>query len=264
MSGPAALRRAPGPRWVFVCGLHRTGTSLLARLLAAHPAIAAIEGAQVPEGEGAYLQGAIPHTALHGVPGHYATDAAQHLVEGCRYDTLAARERLLADWGPWFGASAAWRLEKSPVNLVRMRLYQQLFPMAHFVVIVRHPEAMAAALAKWSERAAGELIDYALDAYALAFTDLAHLHCAAMVRYEDLVAAPGKQLARLLRFLALAPVSPGEEVHDANRDYLGVAEMDAAQAARAAQWGYAPGLRVEAWDAPLRHPLRSVREAAES
>ena len=69
-------------RYLFVAGLHRTGTSLLARMIAAHSQISAIENAPVPEDEGAYLQGAIPHTALSGRPGHYATDPAQHFVEG--------------------------------------------------------------------------------------------------------------------------------------------------------------------------------------
>ena len=71
-----------GHRHIFVAGLHRSGTSLIARLLAEHPDIAAITDAPVPESEGCYLQGAIPHAARHGVPGHFATDPEQHLVEG--------------------------------------------------------------------------------------------------------------------------------------------------------------------------------------
>lgn len=41
--------------YLFVCGLHRTGTSLLARMLAAHPQKDGIREAPVPEHEGAYL-----------------------------------------------------------------------------------------------------------------------------------------------------------------------------------------------------------------
>ena len=66
-------------RFVFVAGLHRTGTSLLARIIGSHPEISMIEGSGVPENEGCYLQGAIPHTALHGRPGHFATDSPGHL-----------------------------------------------------------------------------------------------------------------------------------------------------------------------------------------
>ena len=84
----------PRSRFVFVAGLHRTGTSLLARIIAAHPAISAIENAPVPESEGCYLQGAIPHTALDGRPGHYATDPLQHHTEQSPWNTLETQRRL--------------------------------------------------------------------------------------------------------------------------------------------------------------------------
>ena len=250
-------------RYVFVAGLHRTGTSLLARLAAMHPALSAIENAPVPEGEGAYLQGAIPHTALDGVPGHYATDPAQHLVEGCAYDTLAVRDRLTADWEPWFDDTAKWRLEKSPVNLVRMRLYQQLFPTAQFIVILRHPEAMAAALAKWTDRSHGALIRYALDAYASMTRDLPYLHCAIVIRYEDLIAHPAAHMAAVDRFLSLAPHDRStafEALRDGNRDYSGCGAMTARQADRAAALGYGRHLSVDPFEPVLRHPLREVRQ----
>ncbi len=134
-------------RYVFVGGLHRSGTSLVARLIAGLPGVGAITDAPVPENEGVYLQGAIAHTALHGAPMRFATDPAQHHTEGSRHDTLETRLRIEADWAPHFGPGH-WRVEKSPVNLTRMRLYQQLFPLSQFVVVMRHPEAVAAATAK--------------------------------------------------------------------------------------------------------------------
>ena len=260
--GGRAQRWRGGPRFVFVGGLHRTGTSLVARLIARHPAISSITDAPVPENEGVYLQGAIPHTARDGVPGHYATDPAQHLIEGCRFDTLAVRDRLLADWTPWFAPGARWWLDKSPGNLVRTRLYQQLFPMAHFVLILRHPEAMAAALAKWSDRPAEQLIDYALDAYELAFGELEFLHCAAVLRYEDLVADAERELVRLWRFLDLAPGPLDDPLRDGNADYEGAVAMTPGQATRAARYGYGAGLAAERWCAPLHHPLRHIAERA--
>ncbi len=254
-------------RYLFVCGLHRTGTSLLTRLLAAHPEIDAITDAPVPENEGAFLQGAIPHTALHGIPGEYAADPRQHLVEGCAFDTLQTRLRMEHDWEPWFTGSGSWRVEKSPVNLTRMRLYQQLFPLSQFVVILRHPEAMAAALAKWTSRSPAELIDYALDAYDLALADLEYLHAAMIVRYEDLVAHPQPTFDRLARFCSLRPVEVSHAVIDGNSRYREATRCNAAQAERARRYGYLPGLRTN--PGPLsgppivRHPLRLVREAAQ-
>ena len=174
-------------RYVFVCGLHRSGTSLVTRMIAGLPGVAGIEGAPVPENEGVYLQGAIPHTARDGVPMHFATDPAQHHVEGSAYDRLETKRRIEADWAPWF-AEAPWRVEKSPVNLTRMRLYQQLFPMAQFVVVTRHPEAVAGAVRKWRDMPFGAMIDHWIDAHRVVAGDLPFLH-AALVLHDDRGAA---------------------------------------------------------------------------
>ncbi len=249
-------------RYVFVAGLHRTGTSLLTRLLSGHPAIGAITGSPAPEDEGCYLQGAIPHTARHGIPGHYALDPAQHHVEGSFYDTLETRRRLVADWDLWFPEQGSWRIEKSPVNLMRMRLYQQLFPLAQFIVILRHPEAMAAALSKWTDRAQQDLVAYALDAYDIVARDLEYLHAACVIRYEDLVRDPERVMAGLFAFLDLEPRPICEPVRDGNADYAYADGAGAGRASRMAAWGYAPGGAVEAFTPIVRHPLRAVREKA--
>ncbi len=248
-------------QYIFIAGLHRTGTSLLARMIGSHPDIAQIEGAPVPENEGCYLQGAIPHTAQHGIPGHFATDPAQHLIEECRFDTLATRERLNADWATWFDSEKTWRLEKSPVNLTRMRLYQQLFPLAHFVVILRHPEAMAAALAKWSDRSAPKLIDYALDAYELALRDVQFLHRAYVLRYEDLVKEP-ERLDTLFTWLGITPIRNEVLLRDGNAEYHDAAPMDGRQAVRAHKFGYGPNMAVAPATLEIVHPLRINREGA--
>ena len=247
-------------RFVFVAGLHRTGTSLLTSLLAQHPAISTISGSPVPENEGCYLQGAIPHTALHGRPGHYATDPAQHLVESGPFDNLPTRDRMLADWSRWFDPQAAWWLEKSPVNLIRMRLYQQLFPTCQFVVILRHPEKMAAALAKWCDRPAAELIDYALAAYRIMLEDFSRLHWAVVIRYEDLVADPRRYAAALFRFLDLPDNPVAMTIRDGNADYPDCARMSDRQAAQSAVFGYGKGGKVLGFDPLLHHPQRAIRE----
>ncbi len=253
-------------RYVFVGGLHRSGTSLVARLLAEHPQVAAISDAPVPENEGVYLQGAIPHTALHGRPLDFATDPAQHLVEGCRHDTLATRIRLEADWAPWFDPARPWRVEKSPVNLTRARLYQQLFPLAQFVMVVRHPQAVAAAMAKWTDRPAGDIIDIWLDAHDRLAADLPYLHAVMVLRYEDVVRDPAAARRALGAFLDLSPRGPADDaaasttVRDGNADYPCPAPLTPRQADRAARWKYGDPLAVDAGGSFATHPLRAVSE----
>ena len=252
--------RAPH-RYVFIAGLHRTGTSLLARIIADHPQISAISGAPVPEDEGCYLQGAIPHTARHGIPGEYATDPAQHHVEGGRYDTLETKMRLEADWGPWFDGNALWRLEKSPVNLTRMRLLQGLFPASQFIVILRHPAAMAAALAKWTDRPFAQLVSYSLQAYEIMAEDLSYLHCAMVLRYEDLVADPARHIGAAHAFLGLEEKDSAPELYDGNAEYGDAPPMPLETTERAARWGYENPMIATAWQPIVRHPLRAIGEA---
>lgn len=186
--GPAA------PRYVFVGGLHRSGTSLTARLIGGLPGVGSIEDAPVPENEGVYLQGAIPHDRLSGQPMAFATDPAQHLTETSRFNTQATAERLHAEWDPWYPPDTRWRVEKSPVNLTRMRLLQQMFPLSQFIVVIRHPEAVAAAVAKWMDRPAPDLIDHWVQAHMRLLDDVARLHRVMVLRYEDLVARPDETL----------------------------------------------------------------------
>lgn len=244
-------------RYVFVGGLHRSGTSLVTRLIAQHSLVSSISGAPVPENEGCYLQGAIPHTALNGRPMHFATDPAQHYVEGSAYDTLAVRERIEKDWAPWFDVSKPWRVEKSPVNLTRTRLYQQLFPTSQFVIVIRHPEAVAAAVAKWVDTPPPLLWQHWVDAHDRVASDLAYLHSAMIVRYEDLVADPWRTQVALHSFLGLSPEPQDKSVRDGNLDYPYAHRMPD----EISRWGYGPGLTARPVDPFVAHPLRSIRDA---
>lgn len=246
----------PGHRYVFVGGLHRSGTSLLARLIGAHPQVSAIRDAPVPENEGCYLTGAIPHTARHGIPGHFATDPAQHHVEGCKFDGLETRERIEADWAPWFDHDAMWRVEKSPVNLTRTRLLQSLFPLSQFIIVVRDPGYVAAALRKWTDAGDEAMLRYWCEAHAIVLEDFSYLHHAIIVRYEDLVAQPKRQLAALWAFLDLKPMTIDTQIRNGNAEYRDVAPMPECEAANRLGYG-AKGARAPL--ALFNHPLSAVR-----
>ena len=248
-------------RFVFVAGLHRTGTTLLARIIGSHPKISGISDSPVPENEGCYLQGAIPHTALHGRPGHYATAPDEHYTEASPYNTLETKRRLLTDWLPWFAPEKPWWIEKSPVNLTRMRLYQQLFPSSQFIVILRHPQVMAAALAKWVDTDPQELVRYALDAYDLMAKDLVYLHSALVIRYEDLVADADAVRRSTFAFLSLEDQPTDLEIMDGNRRYGVADDVNDELAARMGKWGYRAGGQCDPFEPRCQHPLRDIREA---
>ncbi|MEE4201936.1 sulfotransferase family protein [Erythrobacter sp.] len=244
-------------RYIFIAGLHRTGTSLIARVIGSHRDVAAIEGAPVPENEGCYLQGAIPHTAKDGIPGAYALDPAQHRTETDPLNTLATKERLEAEWGVWFDPAKSWRVEKSPVNLTRMRLLQALFPLAQFIVVTRHPLFMAQALQKWSDDSAVNLARYGARAYRLMLDDLDYLHAAMVVRYEDFVARPDAHTRAFEAFLGVDQGMEAGEVRDGNTDY----KIGTSPQGEVPRLGYDGDGTAQPIDTVVRHPLRAVREA---
>lgn len=258
------MTRGPQHRYVFIGGLHRSGTSLVTRIIGNIPGVGSIRDAPVPENEGVYLQGGIPHHAQSGMPMHFATDPDQHLTEHHVLNRLETKLRIEADWDLWFPLGCLWRAEKSSVNLTRMRLLQQLFPMAHFVVVLRHPEAVAAAVSKWIDRPAADLIEHWLDAHDRLRIDLAYLHAVKVLRYEDVTRHPAAAIAGLAAFLDRPPGSESAEpVRNRNGDYADAASMTAGQANRAAVWGYEPHLGVDIhWRHPARHPLRHIRDQA--
>jgi hypothetical protein len=253
-------------RYLFISGLHRSGTSLATRIAASIDGIGAIWNAPVPENEGVYLQGAIPHDAQSGAPGRFAFDPDQHLVDGGPYDRLDVRERIEADWDPWFPPTP-WRVEKSPVNLLRSRLYQQLFPLSQFVIVTRHPLAVARATEKWSNLGEADLVAHWGQAYRLALMDARRLHARLILRYEDLVADPGAARQALAAFCD----RPGEgqkdaleAVRDGTADYDLRARMPCPEGAREAMaaLGYGPdGAVLPLSEVAVTHPLRRVREA---
>ena len=246
-------------RYVFVGGLHRSGTTLLAECLGAHPEVRSLAHAPVPEAEGVYLQGAIPHTARHGIPGAFAEDDAQHHVEGGPFDTLQVRDRIRSDWDLWYPPGGLWRVEKSPVNLLRARLYQQLFPASQFVFAVRHPAASARAVRTWSDRSEAALIAHWETAHRRLVDDLPHLHCWLVVRLEDLTERPEEEIARLFAFLSLEPVPAPCVIRRGG----GIAVPDAALGPMAAAFGYAASEALPIWPSAHRggHHFRAVREA---
>jgi hypothetical protein len=211
----------PPGRLVFIGGLHRSGTTLLADLLGQHPDVSSLRGTGVTKDEGQFLQDVYPLGRESGGPGRFAFGARAHLVEADVGDAEAARERLLASWTPFWDTTKAVWVEKSPPNLLRFRYLQRIFPEATFVAIVRHPVAVAYATQKWSKGSISRLISHWVHAHEQLEADRPHVRRMVFVRYEDLVADAPATLAALDAQLGLGPHEPGEAVRqDTNDRYL--------------------------------------------
>jgi len=141
---------------------------------------------------------------------------------------------------------------------------QQLFPMSQFIVVLRHPEAVAASVASWVHAPAQALIDHWIAAQVQMLDDLPYLHAVMVLRYEDIVADASRALRRIARFTDLPEAALPEGIADGNQTHAGATQMTKAHAAEGARWGYAPGLQVSPWPGLIQHPLRAVREAVEA
>jgi hypothetical protein len=111
-------------QFVFIGGLHRSGTSLLHRLLTSHPAISGFSDTGVPEDEGQHLQSVYKPAKDHGGPGRFAFDPASHLTEADASSEAEAARRLWQDWHPRWELDCPVLVEKSLPNVVRTRYLQ--------------------------------------------------------------------------------------------------------------------------------------------
>lgn len=210
-------------RYGFIGGLHRSGTSLLTRCLAEHPQAAAFGSTSVWEDEGQHLQDALLPARLLGGPGRFAHHAA---ARGPRVDRSAAdalRARLLSTWEPLWDPLAPVRLSKSPPNLLRGPLLQQVFPASVLFVMKRHPIAVALATQQMSRHHRRldliDLVDHWLIAHEVFEQQRPELGSLLVIDHAELVARPAILLARAFAALDLEPVSPPEEIVDTDAKY---------------------------------------------
>jgi hypothetical protein len=203
----------PGHRLVFVGGLHRSGTTPLARCLAAHEQVSGFAGTGVEEDEGQHLQTVYPPARAHGGPGRFALRPAAHLTEQSPLLTPDAASRLLARWRPHWDLTRPVLIEKSPPNLLMTRFLQAAFPDARFLMVVRHPAVVSLSTRKWARlRPLGALLDHWFAAHRRFEQDAPFLRRLLVVKYEHLVADPERTLSEIATFLDLDGRIPADGI----------------------------------------------------
>ncbi|WP_156163640.1 sulfotransferase family protein [Demequina subtropica] len=233
-------------RMVFVGGAHRSGTTVLAKVMAASSEIAGLVGTGVPEDEGQHLQTVLPIAMELGGPTRWALHPEAHegpAPEPMREDMRRSIEEA---WEPYWSSDAALRVEKSPPNVARLPFLQSVWPDARFIVITRHPLIQALAVHKWDRslpmllptlglRFEGTLDNWFAIHEGLA-ADAPGIRNLLVLRYEHLMRDPERELGKVSEFLGLSEPLDASMIDAARSDaYRGFVESQ-----RTRRWGPHP------------------------
>ncbi len=200
--------------FIFIGGLHRSGTTPLFKILREHSQISGFRDTGVPMDEGQHLQSVYPSDNMYGGPGQFGFNRAAHLTEGSPLATEQNREKLLADWTRYWDTSKPFLLEKSPPNLIRTRFLQTLFPHSKFIIIQRHPVAVTLATMKWSRSSFWLLLKHWVTCHQFWHEDRQFIKDYLELTYEDLINDPSSQMGRIYSFLGIDP--PEKPTHGIN------------------------------------------------
>ena len=174
-------------RLAFICGLHRSGTTLLEQYLYSHFEVKALRAA-VPENEGQFLQDLYKPAFHYGGPGKFAfsqkmQDDLRALTDFDRYSA-----KILRSWSQHTVGEGPVLLEKSPPNITKMWWLRKVFPDAIFIVWTRDPRAVSGATQKWSNTSLHELMQHWNTAYSIAKNDISS--DTIVIQYEDFCMSP--------------------------------------------------------------------------
>ena len=207
-------------RFLFLGGLHRSGTSVLHRVLREHDGISGFTHTPAQQDEGQHLQTVYPNVIRAGGPGRFAFYSENHITEQSPLISPENIDRLLMEWCAYHELDKPVLLEKSPPNLIRSRFLQAMFQQSYFVFAVRHPISVALATRKWSSTTVTELMLHWFFAHSLMMSDRQLLANSMIVRYEDLVRSPAGTIAGICRFAELDEFQFGESIEDRNDEYF--------------------------------------------
>jgi hypothetical protein len=209
-----------GARFMFIGGLHRSGTTLLHQCITDHAALNRFRKTDVPEDEGQFLQTVYPDDYLYGGPGQFGFAEAAHLTEASPLATPDNAARIVREWSSYWEKDARIYVEKTPRNLIHARFLKKLFPTACFVFLVRHPLAVAMATRKWSLSSLNNLVLHWLACHQWLLDDIQYLDDYMIFRYEDFIAQPQAVVDQVYGLAGVPAVPLQRKVRaDGNRGY---------------------------------------------
>jgi hypothetical protein len=201
-------------KYVFVCGLQRSGTSVLGRNIARFENCTGFKNTGVLMDEGQFLQDVYPIDGEFGGAGRFGFDPRAHRTEASKLLTPENVAKLRASWHAYWDPSKSICVEKTPANLLMTRFLQAAFPNSYFVVIMRHPVPVSMASQRWKVSVSPiyRLFEHWLHCHKLFEQDKKHLKRVYELRYEDYIENPDKYHQEIAAFIGTSvPERPKED-----------------------------------------------------
>lgn len=190
-------------KFIFISGLHRSGTSLLYKILKEQDAISGLSKTNELEDEGQHVQTVYKPAYEFGGVGKFGFDINARLNENSKLINEINRKKLFNEWSRFWDLEKNILLEKSPPNIIRTRFLQKMFPNSYFINITRHPIATSIASKKWSKTSLDELISHWIKCHEIFNEDKKMIRNIINIKYEDLINNNEEILAQLSKFLKL-------------------------------------------------------------
>lgn len=190
-------------KYVFVCGMARSGTSVLGRNVARLEDCTGFKNTGVPEDEGQFLQDVYPIASVYGGSSRCGFDPRAHRTETSSLLTRENVARLRASWHAHWDTNKTIYVEKTPENVLMTRFLQAAFPNSYFIVIRRHPVPVSIAGQRWKVNVTSlyRQFEHWLRCHELFDQDKRHLNYVYELRYEDYVENPEKYHREIAAFI---------------------------------------------------------------
>lgn len=190
-------------KYLFICGLNRSGTTILQKVLSSAPNASGFHNTGVLMDEGQHLQSVYRQAKHYEGAGKYCFHKEANLTENSSLLNQTNNDKLRMEWNLHWDLSKEILIEKSPMNLIMMRYLNEIFEHAYFLVIIRHPVAVSYATQKWSKTSIESLLLHWITGHFIMLRDSQILKNIQIISYESLIIAPNRVLSKIKDFVGV-------------------------------------------------------------